>query len=334
MYDHYNMENVESQTEKQPENNRKSLSELLLRAAEKTGQNERLYELSRDVMSQGRRDAAYGCGRYITLLSSADMQDSRIETAYFCRNRLCPGCAWRKTAKDAIALHCILQQAVQDGYTLVFATMTARTVPGSELREAIEDYDKAYYEMMKRGKFAKIPGAIRRLEVTYNPTTQEYHPHIHSVWLMPKGWRKTTHPVHITKTEMVQAWREALQYKYATSAAAQDIRTVKTIDRGAVAEFSKYVAKSYDYLRSKQVFETFYTALRGIRILTYMKQARKYKKSYKDGLLNQHAEPDTVEYYVRTHWTWAQTEYELYQLDRLETPETFAIIDTDETIED
>lgn len=318
------------------EKNQSTLNDFLGKSERKAADINKLVEYGNGIMSDSRINAALGCGKFLTFLHSRDMQKSKLETGYFCKNRLCPGCAWRKSAHDAVKISCIMQAAAEQGYRLVFATLTAENVPADELSAAVERYDKAYTEMMRRGKFRYIIGAIRKLEITYNSTTNTYHPHIHSVWFMPRGWRKSSHPAHITKTELRNAWEAALGSKYAVSAAAQDIRDVKSATRENIAEFAKYPAKSCDYLQSRETFQAFYYALRGTRLITFMRLARKLAAAYKSGELNCYAETDDTEYYYRTFWRWNREESRMVldDMEELEQPIRFDIIDTDETMEE
>lgn len=313
--------------------NQRSVDDFLARSAEKSWQMQRMIEYGRDVMPEGRRNAAMGCGKFLTFLHDKDMTTSKLEIGFFCKNRLCPGCAWRKAAHDAVMLSCMLQEAAARGYKLFFATLTAKTCKKEDLSSAIELYDKAYTAMMRTGKFKRLPGAIRKLEVTYNAEKDWYHPHIHSVWIVNQSWGRRNNPDTITVEELTDAWAHQLGGVYAVNAAAQDIRPVKSATREDIMEFAKYPAKSCEYLHSKEVFETFYYALRGIRLITHMRLARQLKREYKDGLLNHHAEKDETEYYYRSAWVWDVHGYRLDKLEELSEPMKFAIQDTDETLE-
>lgn len=310
-----------------------SLDDILHKAKDKKTANARMIDLARDCMPSTRLSDAIGCGNYLTFLHDNDFNHTKLETGFFCKNRLCPSCAWRKSARDAVTISCILQHALSQGYELVFATLTAENVTAENLRDAIHRYDIAYTDMLKRGNFRNIKGAIRKLEVTYNHTTNTYHPHIHSIWFMPKGWRRRDSKAHIDTQMLSDMWYKCLKSYYAVSPKAQDIRIVKTDNPQDVAEFAKYPAKSCDYLVNKAVFETFYEALKGIRLITFMRDARKFKRMYKDGELNQYAEPDRTEYFYRTHWTWYRNDWAQLSTDMLDEPLTFEIIDTDEEVE-
>ena len=292
----------------------------------------RAAELGQRVMKPTRVTDLEHCGDVLTFLHSKDLEKTKLETGWFCHNRLCPGCAWRQAARDAVAINCILQEAVEMGNGLLFATMTAQNVKASELKDAVRDYNKAYVDMMRRGKFRMITGAIRKLEITYNAEKDTYHPHIHSVWIVPKRWNEKRNPNRISRDELCEAWAKELKYKYATNAGAQDIRMIKSARQEDILEFAKYPAKAGDYLYNQEVFETFYNALRDVRLITPMRLARKLKTAYKAGELDRWKEADQTEYFYRSMWNWAEKEYRLAKLDELEKPLILGVCDYNEEV--
>lgn len=292
---------------------------------------DRAVELSKDCMPSGRRSALMGCGSYMTFLHD-DAQKTKLETGFFCRNRLCPACAWRKSAHDAVTISCILSAAVDQGYALYFATLTAKSVMAEDLPEAISDYNAAYTAMMRSAACKGIKGAIRKLEVTYNKNKDWYHPHIHSVWIVNRSWHKTAN--YINAERLARLWSAALKDKYAVDAQAQDVRRVKSASHDDILEFAKYPAKAADYLCRKDVFETMYRSLRGVRLLTYMQLARKLKHDAGEGLLDKYKTPDTATYYWRSFWSWNTYTgtYSQNKTERLNEPFKPQVHDTDEEV--
>lgn len=310
------------------------LNKFLSKSAACRSDIERAVLYGADVMPAGRLESMANCGMYLTFLHSRDFDKTKLETGFFCKNRLCPACAWRKAAHDAVEINCIMQAATDAGYELYFATLTAQSVKKTDLADAIRVYNAAYTAMMRNSTCTVIAGAIRKLEVTYNAEKDWYHPHIHSVWIVPRGWRRTKS--YINRYTLADMWRYYLGGKYAVSADAQDVRRVKSASREDVMEFAKYPAKSCDYLQSKDVFETFYKSLKGVRLITHMKLARALKAQYKHGLLDCYKQPDTTQYFWRSMWKWARENaaYTLDQLEELSEPIIFGTTDTDETAGD
>lgn len=318
-------------TNRAPPQELHELEKLLDKSTARRRDINRAVALADGIMKPERISSMANCGNYLSFLHSKDFDKTKLETGFFCGNRFCPACAWRKAAHDAVEINCILQAAIDDGYELYFATLTAQSVKKTELRDAIQRYDKGYTAMMRSAACKSIKGALRKLEVTYNSSEDWYHPHIHSVWMVPKNWRRSKD--YIDAIKLADIWSKALSGSYAVNAAAQDVRKVKSARREDVLEFAKYPAKSCDYLHSKDVFEAFYFALHGIRLRTYMRVARSYKSQYKHGLLDKYKEPDTTRYYWRSMWLWSQNtaHYNMDKIQTLENPITFGTSDTDET---
>lgn len=308
-----------------------NINDFLQKSRTKRSDIDRAVMLAENVMKETRISSMANCGNFLTFLHDKEFSTTKLETGFFCENRLCPGCAWRKAAHDAVEISCILQAAVDDGNELYFATLTAESVPGDQLTQAVRDYSNSYTEMMRRVGTASIAGTIRKIEITYNPKENWYHPHIHSVWIVPKGWARTKK--YISAERLADMWRKSLQGKYAVSAAAQDVRRVRTARKEDILEFSKYPAKSGDYLYNAETFKTFYHALRGTRLITFLRKARELKRAYKHGLLDGYKEPDLTEYYYRSMWLWSREsrQYALHELQTLENPMIFGTKDTDES---
>ena len=309
-----------------------SISEFIGKANTKKKDIERACELARDCMPPNRRSAMLGCGSYLTFLHDVDLQAAKLETGFFCRNRLCPACAWRKSAHDAITISCVLQAAVDRGYTLYFATLTAKSCMKEDLSAAISDYNAAYTALMRSAACKHIHGAIRKLEITYNKEKDWYHPHIHSIWIVRKSWHKTAD--YINAKRLADMWRDALHGKYAVDAQAQDVRRVRSASHEDILEFAKYPAKAADYLCKKEVYETMYRALRGVRLLTYMRLARTLKREAKEGLLDKYKAADDITYYYRSFWHWnTGAGYTQHKLEKLPEPINPAVRDTNEEVE-
>lgn len=306
------------------------MAEFLEKANTKKRDIERACDLARDVMPSGRRSAMLGCGSYLSFLHDKSLEKAKLETGFFCRNRLCPACAWRKSAHDAVTISCVLQAAVDAGYTLYFATLTAKSVMAEDLPAAIRDYNAAYTEMMRSAACRSIRGAIRKLEVTYNREKDWYHPHIHSIWIVRKSWHKTAD--YINSERLADLWRAALKDKYQVDAQAQDVRRVKSASHEDILEFAKYPAKASDYLYRKDVFETMFRSLRGVRLLTYMRVARTLKKAAAEGLLDKYKQADETEYYYRSFWYWCSNSYKHEKLILLDEPIKPTTAETNEEV--
>jgi plasmid rolling circle replication initiator protein Rep len=111
--------------------------------------------------------------------SSVIQQKGNKLTSRFCNQRFCNICNRNRTAK-LIKGYADTISALPDPR---FLTLTVKNVPGEYLRGTIRSMIYSIKKMQdlrrKIGK-EKIVG-IRKLEVTYNPDLNEYHPHFHFI---------------------------------------------------------------------------------------------------------------------------------------------------------
>lgn len=107
-------------------------------------------------------------------------QKGQTLTTTYCNNRWCIVCNRIRTAK-MINGYMTQLQALQDPY---FVTLTIPNVKGEILRETIEKMLYTMYSIIHRWqshhKEEKMNG-VRKIECTYNPDTNTYHPHFHII---------------------------------------------------------------------------------------------------------------------------------------------------------
>ena len=109
-------------------------------------------------------------------------KDGKVTTEY-CKNRWCLVC------------NAIRQAVLQNQYSPVlenweekhFVTLTVPNCKGEDLKETIKEMcatfgriNQMFYRRWKRGKGAKFVG-LRKLECTYNPHRDDFHPHFHVI---------------------------------------------------------------------------------------------------------------------------------------------------------
>lgn len=314
---------------------RLSTADWVRRCAIKTAQTDALAQLGRGILPEGQRARVAACGRNLTFVHPAgQLHDARLDLGYFCGVRLCPACAWRKAAKDATRISCVLQRALDDKHQLIFATLTAANCGASELQQQVRQYGRAYNALMHRLPYRKvIAGHLRKLEITYNRYRDDYHPHVHFVWAVKrKAWEQQP----ITVEQLTDDWRQQLRAQgcmAAVSDLAQDIRPVRAATREQVLEYAKYPAKSMDYLGGKEQLQAYYSALAGTRLITYGGVLREYNAEYDAGALDGYKQPDDTEYWLRSYWDWDGADYQLTGIRRLDQPMIFGTQDSDEGVD-
>lgn len=114
------------------------------------------------------------------------------------RHLLCPLCAIRRAARSIAVAKEKLDAVVPSGpYEAFFVTFTVKN--GEDLQERLEHLMQSYKRLLQKRRDSRksnpqsdtcykvVDGGFASYEVTYNKETGEYHPHIHSMILVPLG---------------------------------------------------------------------------------------------------------------------------------------------------
>ena len=169
-----------------------------------------------------------------TMLCSGILQQQgdKIQSRY-CKHRWCRICNRIRTGKLINGY----QEALNNMNDKQFVTLTVKNVPAENLRSTIEKMIKDFrlIQELRRKKKQKAFNCIRKLECTYNPDSNTYHPHIH---VIIEGFR--------AGSELIFAW---LKRNEDSSIKGQDQK--KCYD---AIELFKYFAK----LTSKSKSDTKY----------------------------------------------------------------------------
>lgn len=113
------------------------------------------------------------------LCSSVLEQDGNKLRSRFCNNRWCNICNRIRTAKLIKGYGSAIDSMLDPR----FVTLTVPNVPAEELRAEIRRMISEFrkiQELRRKHKKPLIRG-IRKLEVTYNPDLQNFHPHFHFI---------------------------------------------------------------------------------------------------------------------------------------------------------
>ena len=177
----------------------------------------------------------------------------KLHDANFCRVRLCPMCAWRRSRKIYSQFYSVTDKVLEMGnYSFVFLTLTCRNCWETDLSKTIDDLLSAYDKLFHLRKIEKsFIGAFRALEVTKNKKRGDvwcgsYHPHLHVVAVVETDKYFSSPAYYITSDELVKLWKHCLGVDYLPSV---DIRKIDEKDMNltsAVAEVAKYTVKSQD----------------------------------------------------------------------------------------
>lgn len=211
------------------------------------------------------------CGEVLSFIRQND-DSLKLYQAYFCKNKLCPMCNWRRSMKYSYQTSRIVDEAIKQEPKgrFLFLTLTVKNVPGEELNGTLTSLTKSFDRLFKRAKVQKnIIGYLRSVEVTHNEITGEYHPHIH-VLLMVRPSFFQSKKDYINQKEWGKMWSQSLKVDYIPMV---DIRAVKEKGkglRGAILETAKYPTKPFKLeIENKQVVDDLYNGLYRKRQLGY-----------------------------------------------------------------
>lgn len=211
------------------------------------------------------------CGDTLNFIRRED-GSLRLYQAYFCKNKLCPMCNWRRSMKYSYQTSQIVDEAIKEKPKgrFLFLTLTVKNVPGEELGDTISQLTKSFDRLFKRAKVKKnLIGFLRSIEVTHNEKENTYHPHIHVLMMVKSSYFKTKLD-YISQEEWGQMWSQSLKVDYVPMV---DVRAVKEQGKGlkgAILETAKYPTKPIELdLKNAQVVDDLYNGLYRKRQLGY-----------------------------------------------------------------
>lgn len=211
------------------------------------------------------------CGDTLQFIQNQD-GNLKLYQAYFCKNKLCPMCNWRRSMKYSYQTSRIVDEAIKQSPKgrFLFLTLTVKNVEGKALNSTISQLTKSFDRLFKRAKVQKnLLGYLRSVEVTHNQNDKTYHPHIHVLMMVRPSYFQSKKD-YITQKEWSDMWSQSLKVDYVPMI---DIRTVKETGkglRGAVLETAKYPTKPIKMdIENKQVVDDLYNGLYRKRQLGY-----------------------------------------------------------------
>lgn len=252
------------------------------------------------------QEALDHCGNYVVMQETADRQRQRVELGYYCKQRLCPCCAWRRSVKDAQTIAAISAAAAADKMTMIMVTLTVPNVRGCDLAETIRHINQSFARLRAYKPCKTLfANTIRKIEVTYNRTMETYHPHLHILCYVSPGYFK--HGGYCSHDTLLDGWRQATGQAQITQV---DVRRCRDYgDTDAIRELAKYNAKASDYCSSQQVMDDLYIGLKNTQLISFGGKMREYKRDYDAGRLDEYIERDDVAYTLRVVYEWIAGDY-------------------------
>lgn len=257
------------------------------------------------------------CGDYLEFLANKSFDKHKLKRGSFCKTRLCPTCAKRKSLRWIFALSLFIEYVNSTyDYEYLLLTLTAPNVKGDDLHDELKKYSKAFDQMLKRKKYkAIVQGFIRKLEITYNKKTDTYHPHYHVIIAVNKSYFKDK-DLYIKRDTWLKDWQRAMKDESITQVDIRKVYNKSTVDtdltksciQTGILEVAKYTAKSGDYLISEDVFVTFWNSLKHMREFTFGGCFKEAHNLFKLGELDYLIPEDNTEWVYRLIYHWSNSE--------------------------
>lgn len=266
----------------------------------KRSYNDKVLPWMRKHLSDEAYAAMEHCGDYLVYLEDDAREHRKLDIGFFCKQRLCSGCAWRAAVKSAQCIAAIAAALAEKRRAMLMVTLTVPNVPGSELRRTMQHIGRSWIRLIKRQKYQIWGDYVRKLEITYNAQADTYHPHLHCVVFVPSTYFARH---YISRAQLLKDWREVTGQPEITQV---DVRRCRKLREGtsAILEVAKYSAKASDYSQSEAVLDTMYEALHHSRLITYSGLCKELRDDFKAGKLERFEQIDTTVYTMRVVYIW------------------------------
>ncbi len=253
---------------------------------------------------------AYNLENCATYLEFKKYQDNslKLSLANFCKVRLCPMCAWRRSLKIFSQVSKVMNVLEQEkNCKFIFLTLTCENINSDELNSQLDLLSKSFIKLFKRKDVKQsIKGYFRALEITHdtnkyitkdmyygnqdkhlksrakyykglglrigdlNPNFNKYHPHYHCILVVNKSYF-TDVKFYLSQNKWTSLWQESLNCDYVPIV---DVRKLKNNSNKEISEVAKYTVKDNDYITHDDNLtdETVYTldlALRNRRLVGF-----------------------------------------------------------------
>lgn len=215
-------------------------------------------KINPSVISPKRLQDLADCANQLEYLQDAE-GNKKLYKTYFCRVRLCPMCQWRRSLKLFSQVSKITDYINNQNNQVryLFITLTQKNCSGSELIQEINKINKSFSLLVDKTKrvqpatkFKKmLLGYIKSTEITYNPKTKTYHPHLHCIFAVQEEYFNKVN--YINKNTWRAIWADLLKVDYLPQVNVQAIKPTR--QQKAVAELAKYPAKVSSILNLPQM---------------------------------------------------------------------------------
>lgn len=266
----------------------------------------------------------FSCAEVLKYKEQADGSLKLYQT-WFCKNKLCPICNWRRAMKYSYQTSLIVDEAIKrrPKGRFLFLTLTVKNVLGEELNQTMSELAKSFDRLFRRAKVKKnMLGYIRATEVTRNDTREDFHPHMHILIFVKSSYFNKGD--YISQNEWSEMWQKSAKLDYTP---VVDIKAVKTKVKNeydpngmkkAILETAKYPTKPTDYNTDEiEVVRDLHEGMHRKRLISFgglFKEIRKELNldNVEEGDLINTSEEDTVSDTAKeivAIWNWDKQNY-------------------------
>lgn len=289
-----------------------------------------------------KSDSVRSCAKFLKFGHTAT-GTCKLHKAYFCRDKLCPMCAWRRSKKIYNQVHTCVD-FLKENYQFLMLTLTVPNVSASELPDTITHLNSSFARLIGRVAVKRIcRGYLKCLEITYNRKRDDFHPHLHVLLAVDNNYFKSD--FYLKRDDFLLLWRESTRDNRITQVDIRKIhynpnRPELSNISSAVAEVAKYSVKPSDYIftdsqfLTDKVVYTFATVLHRRRLVSFggvFEVARKHfgfvKDVFEDDLLHTDDNAKDGEFVAFSSYVWWGGRYHLYAF---EVPDKFVFTCSDD----
>ncbi|MCT4443944.1 MULTISPECIES: protein rep [Lactiplantibacillus] len=226
-----------------------------------------------------------GCGQTLSFVKTD--KGMKLYQTWFCKKRLCPLCAWRRSKKQAMELHQILDLAVEQepNAEFLFLTLTEENATAQDLKTELQNMNRSLYRLRQYKDVSRdLIGTVRATEITVNDQNGTYHQHVHMLLMVKSSYFKAGH--YLSQQRWSKLWRRARRLDYDPVVNVKKVRPNARKGTNsltaAAQEVAKYQVKSSAYMtdddvRNREVIMVLENALDHSRALGFsglLKQIR------------------------------------------------------------
>lgn len=236
------------------------------------------------------------CGNYLEMAACANFAEHGkvLRKAFFCRIRNCITCQWLRSLTVQNQMLELAKEHLKKYPTDVpiLCTPTVLNVKGDEIGKTLDKMNGGWKRFMELKPIKRVVrSAFKSFEIPYNRERDDFHPHFHSILMVPASYFRKERELYIARDEYLRMWQQSMRDDRITQF---DVRVFKPGKKGAleslVAEVAKYATKPDSYISTNEhgknevdtkVAEALYYGLRGRRLVSYWGYFNKIRKQKK-----------------------------------------------------